>query len=194
MPCFAVVSFYAVGLTSSPIKLRLKGPESEVEVAADLGGNPASGGLQQVAVDLGRLDAVEYQLSFVKTPECSANVDSLRIARSPVNAVSAGRVSITSFLPNRLTLSAEVARPAFVVLSEVFYPGWEAVVDGQPAPLLRGNYILRAIPLQAGTHAIEVRFRSGTFQWGLVVSLLTLAGIAFVLVKKIGRQEGQGRA
>jgi hypothetical protein len=194
MPCFAVVSFYAVGLTSSPIKLRLKGPESEVEVAADLGGNPASGGLQQVAVDLGRLDAVEYQLSFVKTPECSANVDSLRIARSPVNSVSAGRVSITSFLPNRLTLSAEVARPAFVVLSEVFYPGWEAVVDGQPAPLLRGNYILRAIPLQAGTHAIEVRFRSGTFQWGLVVSLLTLAGIAFVLVKKIGRQEGQGRA
>src|SRR5262245_9879473 len=79
MSCFALVSFYAAGSASSPMKLRLKGPESEVEVAADLAWNPAIGALQQVAIDLGRLDAVEYRLSFVKTPECSANIDSLRI-------------------------------------------------------------------------------------------------------------------
>jgi hypothetical protein len=193
MPCFAVVSFYPAGLASSPIKLRLKGPESEVDLAADLVGNPATGDLQHVAVDLGRLDAVEYRLSFIKTADCAANVDSLRIARSPSNAVPAGRVSIRSFLPNRLTLHAELNRPAFVVLSEVFYPGWEAVVDGRPAPLLRGNYILRAIPVPAGTHAIEVRFRSGTFQWGLVVSLLTLAGMAFVLVRGRSKSDGQDR-
>jgi hypothetical protein len=197
MSCFALVNFYAAGPTSSPIKLRLKGPESEVEVAGNLAGNAVTGDLQQVAVDLGRLDAVEYRLSFVKTADCSANVDSLRIARSSVNALPAGRVNITSFLPNRLTLQAELNRPALVVLSEVFYPGWEAVVDGRQAPLLRGNYILRAIPVQAGTHAIKVRFRSGSFQWGLAVSLLALAGMAFVLVSgrnQKDRLEGQGRA
>jgi hypothetical protein len=183
-----VVSFYPAGPGPSPIKLRLERAGSEVEVTGELPGNPGAGELQQVAVDLGRLDAVEHQLSFVKTPECSANIDSIRIARSALNGGPPGRVSITSFRPNRLKLHAELKRPAFVVLSEVFYPGWEAVVDQRPAPLLRANYILRAIPVPAGTHAIDVRFRSRTFQWGLVVSLLALAGVVFgLLVTKSNR-------
>ena len=188
MPGFAVVTFYPIGPAPSPIKLRLKGAGSEVEITGELVGTPTTGELQQAAIPLGRLDAVEYQLSFVKTPECSANIDSLRITRSALNAGPPGSVSITSFRPNRLKLHAELKRPAFVVLSEVFYPGWEAVVDERPAPLLRANYILRAIPVPAGTHAIDVRFRSRTFQWGLVVSLLALAGVVFgLLVTKSNR-------
>jgi hypothetical protein len=186
MSCFAVVSYYPAGPAPSPIKLRLKGAGSEVEVTGELPGTPGAGELQQAAIALGRLDAVEYQLSFVKTPECSANIDSLRITRSAPNAESAGRVSITSFRPNRLKLRAELNRPAFVVLSEVFYRGWEALVDGRPAPVLRADYILRAIPVPAGTHAVDVRFRSRTFQWGLVISALALAGAVFGLLVRKG--------
>ena len=81
-----------------------------------------------------------------------------------------------------MTLVAELRRASFVVLSEVFYPGWEAFVDGRPAPIIRGDLVLRAIPVPAGKHTIELHFRSKTLLWGLVVSLTSLIGAALFLL------------
>jgi uncharacterized membrane protein YfhO len=82
-------------------------------------------------------------------------------------------------------LAVGLARPSFVVLSEIFYAGWEAFIDGKAAPILRGDYVLRAVPVPAGNHTVEFRYRSKTFQWGLAVSLLSLAalGIAMALTR-----------
>jgi uncharacterized membrane protein YfhO len=104
-------------------------------------------------------------------------LDSIRIARDlpDPRGFDLGQVRITSYKPNRIKLAAELTRPSIVVASEVYYPGWEALIDGKPAPLLCANYVLRAVPVPAGKHQIEMRFRSQTFQWGLAISLLALA-------------------
>ena len=45
-----------------------------------------------------------------------------------------------------------------MVFSEVYYPGWQATIDGQSAPIARADYILRAMYVPAGKHTIEMRF------------------------------------
>ena len=76
--------------------------------------------------------------------------------------------------PNRLTLDVYTPADGLLVLSEVYYPGWQALVDGEPAVVFRAQHTLRALPLKAGEHHVEMRFRPVTFTVGAVISAVTL--------------------
>ena len=84
----------------------------------------------------------------------------------------------TSYTPTTLTYRVMTAAPALLILSEPYYPGWRAVIDGQTAPILRANYILRAIPLSPGEHVVELSFRPLSFTLGAVIS----AGALIVVI------------
>jgi uncharacterized membrane protein YfhO len=66
-----------------------------------------------------------------------------------------------------------------LVVRDTFYQGWQATVDGQATPVLRADFLYRAVPMPPGTHLVELHFRSRAFERGLVISaiagLLTLA-------------------
>lgn len=84
-------------------------------------------------------------------------------------------------------------RSALLVLSEVFYPGWEAHLDERPTPLLRVNYALRGVSLPAGEHRVRLRFRPPSVQRGAALSLL---GVALLLVcrwpiRRLQKQENR---
>ena len=67
-----------------------------------------------------------------------------------------------------------------LVLSEVYYPGWRAIIDGQSSPILRVDYLLRGIPVPAGQHRVEVRYRPAVFALGAAISGITL-GLVFTM-------------
>ena len=67
-------------------------------------------------------------------------------------------VTIKTYEPNRLTYEVNSGKGGVLVLSEIYYPGWEATVDGQPAELGRVNYILRALHIAPGKHQVELSF------------------------------------
>ena len=67
-------------------------------------------------------------------------------------------VSITSYEPNRLTYDVSSDKGGVLVFSEIYYPGWEATVDGHPVELGRVDYILRALNIQPGKHQVELSF------------------------------------
>jgi hypothetical protein len=187
--CYLILSFYPTGEETSSLSLELKAGQHQREIKAQLPGLRQGETITEVpiqsAIDLGRVNDAEYRLTFVKTEACSARIDSLRLAASPPppDDRDAGAVRIRSFKPNRILLEAEMKRPAFVVVSELYYPGWEARVDGQPAPLLVGDYILRAVPVAEGRHGIELRYRPKSFLWGLAITLLTLCAMVMFLVQ-----------
>ncbi|MBW1897305.1 MAG: YfhO family protein, partial [Deltaproteobacteria bacterium] len=80
----------------------------------------------------------------------------------------------------RIRTSANKA--GYLVLSEIFYPGWEATVDGKEAAIRRGNYIFRVIEVDKGDHEIKLQFVSWPFRLGLTLSLFTLgAGLGFLV-------------
>lgn len=64
----------------------------------------------------------------------------------------------------------------WLVLADAFYPGWKALVDGEPAPLYRADSVLRAVPLGPGAHQVEFRYEPVPFRVGLGVSGAAWAG------------------
>ena len=100
---------------------------------------------------------------------------------------TASVVTITSYEPNRLKYDVNTGKGGVLVFSEIYYPGWTATVDGQPAELGRVNYILRAIHLQPGKHQVELAFFPKSVSVtetvayiAFVLLLLIVVGIAFV--------------
>jgi uncharacterized membrane protein YfhO len=61
-----------------------------------------------------------------------------------------------------------------LVLSEIYYPGWVAYIDGVRARVQRANWNLRTVPMPAGTHRVLVRFEPGSFLNGMAITALTL--------------------
>jgi hypothetical protein len=83
-------------------------------------------------------------------------------------------VDIVEYTATRISLQADMVDNGLLVLSDVDYPGWQARVDGQPAPIYRANYLLRAVPVEAGQHRVEVYYDPPLFKVGLAITLLTL--------------------
>jgi hypothetical protein len=94
--------------------------------------------------------------------------------------------SVVQYDHEDIKIRASANQPGYLVLSEVFYPGWEALVDGKNVPILRGNYLFRVVPLERGEHEVVLRFVSWPFRVGAIVSLLTLASSLCFIVWKRG--------
>jgi hypothetical protein len=67
-------------------------------------------------------------------------------------------ITLTSYAPNKLTYDVDATGNGIIVFSEIYYPGWEATIDGKPVELARANYILRSMPVTAGKHKVEMSF------------------------------------
>jgi uncharacterized membrane protein YfhO len=63
-------------------------------------------------------------------------------------------------------------------LADVFYPGWKAYIDGQPAEIYRANYLFRAVQVEAGGHLVEFRYEPLSFKLGVGLTCLTLIIVA----------------
>jgi hypothetical protein len=85
-----------------------------------------------------------------------------------------GSVQYVERLPHRLVLEVDTDVDGILVLSEIYYPGWHATIDGQPSPILRADSILRAVEVPAGQHMVEMTFRPFSVKLGLGVSAATL--------------------
>lgn len=81
---------------------------------------------------------------------------------------------IVRYTPEEVVLRTRSDRPAYLVLSDTYYPGWRAYVDGQEAPILRANGLFRAVRLSAGEHTVVFRYAPASLRAGAVVSLVTL--------------------
>jgi hypothetical protein len=89
--------------------------------------------------------------------------------------------------PGHLQLEVDTPSDGLLVLGEVFYPGWLSYVDGKPAPMLRADLALRAVPVPAGQHRVEMIYRPWTVPVGIIISALTLGCVfaaSWVLVKR----------
>jgi hypothetical protein len=83
--------------------------------------------------------------------------------------------------PERMVLKVDMAADGLVILSEVYYPGWRAYADGEEVPIYRADHVLRAMPLRAGHHRVEMVFDPLWPKVGLAVSGVTLL-LAVVLI------------
>lgn len=71
---------------------------------------------------------------------------------------STGRVEWVSYAPKHYTLETECAQPAVLLINNKHHPAWKVQVDGQPAPLLRANFLMQGVFVPAGKHRVDLRF------------------------------------
>ena len=105
---------------------------------------------------------------------------------SKVTPDSTAKISLKSYAPNHLIYSVDTKTDQVAVFSEIYYDkGWKATIDGKEVPYTRVNYLLRAMPLKAGSYDVEFRFAPGSYSTGnllaLISSVLLIIGLATYL-------------
>ncbi len=95
-----------------------------------------------------------------------------------------GRVGIVSYRPHEVVMGAEAAGDCYLFISDTYYPGWKATVDGSETPVLRANYAFRALSVPEGKHEVRMFFDSASFRIGIILSIAGLVLLAVLLVSK----------
>ncbi|MGI8484456.1 MAG: YfhO family protein, partial [Thermomicrobiales bacterium] len=95
-------------------------------------------------------------------------------------------VQITGRSGDQLTAKATTSASGLVVFSEIYAKGWNAYVDGKQVDVVQTNHALRGVPVDAGTHKVELRFKPRSLQIGLWITVITSIGILVVSALAIG--------
>jgi hypothetical protein len=149
--------------------------------------------------------------AFVKAPEDQAlqavldpKFDPTRIAILDTNSSIAGQqitvpppptstpVHVTSYAPGEIRLRIDSSPPAgtALVVSENFFSGWSALVDGRPAPVDRVEYNLIGVQLPANSKAVELHFDDPAYERGKAITLVALLVAIVLVVVGAVRQRG----
>ncbi len=100
----------------------------------------------------------------------------LPTATAPLDSTSTATVTLARFGPREIVWQVETDRPRLLVVDEVYYPaGWHATIGTEPVPILRADYLLRAVPVPAGRHLITMRFDPPLHTLGVRISMLSTA-------------------
>jgi hypothetical protein len=97
-------------------------------------------------------------------------------------ADASDHVEISRSAAGALAVSAQTAHRRFLVISEVWHPGWRAVVDGRAAPLYQTDIALQGLWLEPGLHTIELRYWPPGLTAGAVATALTCVAVAGLLL------------
>ena len=94
-----------------------------------------------------------------------------------------GSARALSYEPGSLELETDTdAEGCFLVLSEAWYPGWRATVDGKPAEIYRTDIAFRGMPVPRGKHRVRMEFHPPIFDLSRAVSAVALALLAAMVV------------
>ena len=88
---------------------------------------------------------------------------------------SLSSITLTSYEPNHLIYKTSLAKDGVAVFSEIYYPGWEAYIDGKEVPHGRADYILRVMNIPAGEHTVEFTFDPKSLHMTETIAYIALA-------------------
>jgi uncharacterized membrane protein YfhO len=78
---------------------------------------------------------------------------------------------------HKVAIKVNLIKPGLLVLGDVYYPGWQALVDGRETTIYRANYVMQAVFVPAGEHLAEFYYRPRSLKIGAVVSAIALVGV-----------------
>lgn len=112
-----------------------------------------------------------FDVRTVALFDTSAAVQGVQVKELP--APLANAVTVSKWEPGHITMTLAAAAPAGAALmvSENYYPGWQATVDGKPVPVGRADFVLIGVPLPAGAKQVELTFHSAPYDTGKAVTI-----------------------
>ncbi len=116
---------------------------------------------------LARLSADEFDL---RRAAVVAQLPGINLPGS----VEGSSARVIAFTPNEIRVEVDAVADGLLVLSEIYYPGWRASIDGASARLIQTDGLLRGIPVPQGHHTVRVWYAPASVRVGLVISALAL--------------------
>jgi hypothetical protein len=130
----------------------------------------------RIVYDAARASSEREAFSLLFRTDPSASVILEEGLQPPAGGVPAERTAarIVEEGPDRVTISAELERPGWLVLLDNHYPGWRAEAGGEPLPILRADFAFRAVPLPAGKHEVVFTYRPASLRYGIGLAALSV--------------------
>jgi hypothetical protein len=97
-----------------------------------------------------------------------------------------GHGAIAAYEPNRVTIDLDGTR-GWLVLADVWFPGWTCRVDGIEVPVYRANHAFRAVPVPAGAKRAEFLFAPRSYLIGWWLSACSWGALILILLWKARR-------
>jgi hypothetical protein len=88
-----------------------------------------------------------------------------------------GLPEIVSETNNRLLIHVKADQNAFLVLSDTYFTGWKAYLDGNPVKIFRANYNFRMVCVPSGKHEVKFIYRPMSVKLGILITSLGIIGI-----------------
>ena len=92
---------------------------------------------------------------------------------------STATIQLVSYVPNKLVYHTKTKSAQVALFAEIYYPDWQAFIDGKEVPIACANYILRALQVPAGSHTIEFRFDPQSIK---TTEMIAYAGLALLVI------------
>jgi hypothetical protein len=86
--------------------------------------------------------------------------------------------AITDYRPNRVTVAVDDGPAGWLVLTDIWYPGWRCTIDEAEVPVRRADFLFRAVPVAEGRHEVVFTFAPHSYRLGRQISLTTLGLLA----------------
>ena len=106
----------------------------------------------------------------------------------------AAQAGIVSYEPDQMVIETHSTRPGYLFLSEIFYPGWKAFVDGKPQKILRGDYLFRVVEIPKGNHLVYMAFDPISIKVGIGITILTLFILLNVFLYYLRKRPSSNRS
>lgn len=117
----------------------------------------------------------------------TAVVDGSKFKPGAATTDSTASVTIAEHRPNYLKYESQSQSDGLAVFSEIYYEkGWKASIDGKEVPILRADYVLRALNVPAGKHTIEFRFEPKAYTTGNTITKICSILVTLVLLGCLG--------
>jgi uncharacterized membrane protein YfhO len=97
-------------------------------------------------------------------------------------------VRVTHYAPEMVTVEVDTDAPGYLVLTDAWYPGWEASIDDEPVAIQRADLLFRAVAVGAGSHRVVFSLRPLSLRIGAIASLAGLIGLAAVSATGVPRR------
>jgi hypothetical protein len=109
-------------------------------------------------------------------------VDETVLPLHPSSFILHPSLQFTHYSPDNISLEVSLDGDGYLVLTDAWYPGWTASVDGAPVDVLRADIYFRAVPVTAGAHRVEFRFGPQSFYVGAAISGVAWLSLPLVIM------------
>lgn len=104
------------------------------------------------------------------------------------NATS--KIKQISYTPNNSLFETNTSDNSLLILTDNYYPGWKAYVDGRETKIYRANYTFRALVVPSGIHTVKFSYEPDSVKIGIAISLISMSlYLIFYIIRRSRKNE-----